>query len=90
MFSILKEDNRDIEEIIQGLDIKVKELKHKNLLNKNDEIYNRIEKMYSKISNWMLRYNLNNKNMSIKDEQLMIDNILDVIFLINEIIKNDL
>ena len=83
--SNLFEDNKDIESIIKHLDSKILELRRKNILKEDDEIFIKIREIYTKIGDWMKDYNIIDQNMYKEDEQDLINNILDVISLISEI-----
>lgn len=84
----LKEDNKNIDNLIRKINEKVIELKKNNFFN-NEEVKKDIEKIYnSYIIKWMEKHFIVNNEMSPEFEEKFIDILLDFYNKLNKISNN--
>jgi hypothetical protein len=75
----LDEDNKTVEYYYNNLNSSITKLRKSNLLKTNPVLYKEIQKFYNEIiEEWVEKYNLWNKDMDLKEEQELIDQILDL------------
>ena len=87
MFNLF-EDNKDIESLVKYLDSKIIELRKFNKLNQNDILFQNINIIYQdNISNWILKYQLPNIELNKRDEEKILNLILDLINVIDNILS---
>jgi hypothetical protein len=81
---ILSEDNKSILDLINYIDSKIIELrKNKNL---DNDILSKLSKIYTEtIGDWMYQNYLNSIEPNSKEEEIIINNLLNLINLINSI-----
>jgi hypothetical protein len=81
---ILSEDNKSILDLINYIDSKIIELrKNKNL---DNDILSKLSKIYTEtIGNWMYQNYLNSVEPNSKEEEIIINNLLNLINIINSI-----
>lgn len=82
----LDEDNKTVEYYYNSLNSLITKLRKSDLLKTHPILYKEIQKFYDEIiKEWVERYNLWGKDMDLKEEQELIDQILDLINLIKQI-----
>jgi hypothetical protein len=81
---ILSEDNKSILDLINYIDSKIIELrKNKNL---DNDILSKLSKIYTEtIGDWMYQNYLNSIEPNSKEEEIIINNLLNLINIINSI-----
>jgi hypothetical protein len=81
---ILSEDNKSILDLINYIDSKIIELrKNKNL---DNDILSKLSKIYTEtIGDWMYQNYLNSVEPNSKEEEIIINNLLNLINIINSI-----
>jgi len=81
---ILNEDNKSILDLINYIDSKIIELrKNKNL---DNDILSKLSKIYTEtIGDWMYQNYLNSVEPNSKEEEIIINNLLNLINIINSI-----
>jgi regulator of sirC expression with transglutaminase-like and TPR domain len=83
----LLEDNKNIEGYVKYLDNLIIKLKASNKLKHDDPLYKELISTNNKIASWMKNYILLNKEIDPKDEEIMINAILDRVNSINKILN---
>jgi regulator of sirC expression with transglutaminase-like and TPR domain len=84
----LLEDNKNIEGYVEYLDNLIIKLKASNKLKYDDPLYKELISTNNKIASWVKNYILLNKEIDPKDEEIMINAILDRVNSINKILNN--
>ena len=81
---ILSEDNKSILDLVNYIDSKIIELrKNKNL---DNDILSKLSKIYTEtIGDWMYQNYLNSIEPNSKEEEIIINNLLNLINIINSI-----
>lgn len=83
----LLEDNKNIEGYVKYLDDLIIKLKNSNKLKQDDPLFKELISTNNTIASWMKNYILLNKEIDLKDEEIMINAILDRVNSINKILK---